>query len=168
VTDIALTEKHTKLSEDLNREAFEHGVYDLDDALKALEELEAVPVEQSLSLKAQYVQALRLLQAHTSLSSNRASLALVVPGSLGIKLHAKGADDSYHGKLIMKVERLAAQLDVPLGEEWRPGEEDYEDGLKELCGAMMSHYEGLRSRYSNINWYISANFRKRAKTLGIS
>lgn len=84
-----------------------------------------------------------MLQAHSSLSSNRASLALVVPGSLGIKLHAKGADDTYHGKLIMKVERLAAQLDVPLGEEWRPGEDDYEDGLKELCGAMMSHYEGL-------------------------
>ena len=84
-----------------------------------------------------------MLQAHSSLSSNRASLALVVPGSLGIKLHAKGADDTYHGKLIMKVERLAAQLDVPLGKEWRPGEDDYEDGLKELCGAMMSHYEGL-------------------------
>lgn len=143
VTDLAPTEKHSKLSEDLNREASEYGVNDLDDALKALEELEAVQVEQCISLKAQYVQALRLLQAHTSLSSNRAAFALVIPGSLGIKLHAKGADDAYHGKLILKVERLAAQLDVPLGQEWKPGEQDYEDGLRELCGAMMSHYEGL-------------------------
>jgi len=118
-------------------------VTDLDAALAVVEELDRTPVEMTLSLRAKYVQALVLSRAHSSLADNKAGLALLLPGTMGLKVHAKGADEDYKTKLATRVEDLAQQLNVGLGETWKEGEQDYDEGLCEARTALSRHYQYL-------------------------
>jgi len=126
--------------EKLRKEAAEHGVQDLDAALLAVEQLERVPIEASVSTRAQYVQALILMHTHAMMSTHKAGLAVVLPGSMGVKVHARGADDTYYTKLVQKSERLAVELGLPLDVEWKKGDPEFEEALKELQDVTTRHY----------------------------
>lgn len=63
-----------------------------------------------------------LLESKASLQSQQASLTLLIRGSMGVQLHAKGSDEAGRAKLTQKKFALAVDLKMELGEmDYRVG-----------------------------------------------
>ena len=122
-------------------EAQGFGVTDLPAALEALEAYERSTLDATLTDSAAYVQHLLLLDAHSCLASNKAAMALVLSGSLGVRAHAKGNDAAYRARVEQKSARLAAKLGVAAGEQWEESSAEYLAGLAELRRSMAATHE---------------------------
>ena len=66
-------------------------------------------------LQVRYVEAQLKLRALTSVATGTAAFTLLVPGSAGMSLHAKGTDSVLREKLEAQLEQLAVKLDLPTG-----------------------------------------------------
>ena len=122
-------------------EALAHGVVDLPAAVAALEAHEGGTLDDTLSVSAAYVEQLLLLDAQSALASNKAAMALVLRGPLGVQAHAKGNDVAYREKVEKKCAALAAKLGIAEGARWEASSPQYLAGLAELRCSMAAVYE---------------------------
>jgi hypothetical protein len=68
-----------------------------------------------LHMQAQYVQCLMLLQGKGMIQKHKAALTLVLRGSVGTQVHAKGSDDQLRQRLEKKKNALAFLLGISEG-----------------------------------------------------
>lgn len=124
----------------LRTEAAAQGVTDLDAAVAILVLAESSPLA-TLSVEAQYVQAVLMLRSSNNISRDKAVLTMVLTGNVGIHVHTKGNDEEAKARLSMKVEKLAESLHVPLGTHWDETEPRWASALDEVRRNMTAGYQ---------------------------
>lgn len=127
--------------EAVESEARQQGVGDLVAALGELELYEQGGAALQLSQGARYVETCMLLESQASLQSQQAPLTLLIRGSMGVHLHAKGSDAAGRDKLTRQKYTLAAQLNMELGSEWEVESAEYRDGIRELRDYNVNYYQ---------------------------
>jgi hypothetical protein len=138
-----LLERYEREVNEVIAEANLAGVSNLQESLAALQEGRLCTAANELSLKAKYVEALVKLRSHDNLAKEKAVLPLLVPGNVGIHMHQKGTAENERAKLVRARDRLAVQLELPLGEHWTEESLEFKNGFQELASFIIDKYEKL-------------------------
>jgi hypothetical protein len=125
--------------QNLEAEALEHGVDNLQAAVEFLESGESGP-RATLGLPGQLVEALIKLRSLDGLILHKAAYPILLPNNTGIHLHEKGNNEGDRSKLVTRRNQLLRDLQVELGQVWSEDSQEYKGGLEELREYVLDRY----------------------------